>query len=120
MSSVTFDMTNNQIEVHSNHSEPWQVTLVDTGEKAMTGRRLKRVQDFIGNETFCLTYGDGVGDININELVGFHFARKTLATLTAVQIPSRFGMLKLLEDKVVNFQEKPLNDSVGSMVVFFT
>jgi glucose-1-phosphate cytidylyltransferase len=111
MSNVTFDIMNNQIEVHSNHSEPWKVTLVDTGEKTMTGGRLKRVQDFIGNETFCLTYGDGVGDINIDELVKLHFAQKTLATLTAVQIPSHFGMLELLEDKVVNFQEKPLNDS---------
>jgi glucose-1-phosphate cytidylyltransferase len=119
MSSVTFDMTNNQIEVHRNHSEPWQVTLVDTGEKTMTGGRLKRVQDFIGNETFCLTYGDGVGDININELVKFHFAQKTLATLTAVQIPSRFGMLELLEDKVVNFQEKPRNDSAWINGGFF-
>jgi glucose-1-phosphate cytidylyltransferase len=119
MSNVTFNMINNQIEVHSNHSEPWQVTLVDTGEKTMTGGRLKRIQDFIGNETFCLTYGDGVGDININELVKFHFAQKTLATLTAVQIPSRFGMLELLENKVVNFQEKPLNDSAWVNGGFF-
>jgi glucose-1-phosphate cytidylyltransferase len=110
MSNVTFDIMNNQMKVHCNQAEPWQVTLVDTGEKTMTGGRLKRVKDFIGDETFCLTYGDGVGNININKLVQFHQAQKTLATLTAVQIPSRFGMLELWEDKVINFQEKPRND----------
>lgn len=110
MSSVTFDILNNQMKVHSNHAEPWQVTLVDTGEKTMTGGRLKRVKDFIGNETFCLTYGDGVGDINIRELLQFHFEQKTQATMTAVQMPSRFGVLELLEHRVVDFQEKPLFD----------
>jgi glucose-1-phosphate cytidylyltransferase len=107
MSDITFDMINNRMNVHCNNSEPWQVTLVDTGEKTMTGGRLKRVKNFIGNETFCLTYGDGVGNININELIKSHFQEKTLATLTAVQMPSRFGALELSNNKVIRFQEKP-------------
>jgi glucose-1-phosphate cytidylyltransferase len=111
MSDMTFNMLNNQTKVHFNNSEPWQVTLVDTGEKTMTGGRLKRVEDFIGNETFCLTYGDGIGNININELIKFHHEQKTLATVTAVHVPSRFGVFELLGNKVVNFQEKPKEDN---------
>jgi glucose-1-phosphate cytidylyltransferase len=87
MSNVTFDMVGNQMEVHCNQAEPWLVTLVDTGETTMTGGRIKRVRDYVGAETCCLTYGDGVGNINIGELVRFHKEQKTLATVTAVKSP---------------------------------
>jgi glucose-1-phosphate cytidylyltransferase len=107
MSNVTFDMVGSQMEVHSNQVEPWLVTLVDTGETTMTGGRIKRVRDYVGAETCCLTYGDGVGNINIGELIRFHQEQKTLATVTAVQMPSRFGVLELAVDRVISFQEKP-------------
>ncbi len=108
---VTFDMSNNKMEVHNNSSEPWKITLVDTGEDTMTGGRLKRVKDYIGNEAFSLTYGDGVSDINVTELIKFHEQQKTQVTLTAVQQPGRFGAFTLGEEevKVTNFQEKPLS-----------
>jgi glucose-1-phosphate cytidylyltransferase len=108
---VTFDMKHNNMEVHNNFSEPWRITLVDTGEDTMTGGRLKRVKDYIGNEAFCLTYGDGVSDVNITELVKFHKSQQTQATLTAVQQPGRFGAFTLAKEevKVTNFQEKPLS-----------
>jgi glucose-1-phosphate cytidylyltransferase len=107
---VTFDMKLNKMEVHNALSEPWRVTLVETGEDTMTGGRLKKVKDFIGNETFCLTYGDGVSDLDIGKLIEFHKKQGTQATLTAVQQPGRFGAFTLgSEDvKVNNFQEKPL------------
>jgi len=107
---VTFDMKHNKMEVHNAFSEPWKVTLVDTGEDTMTGGRLKRVKQYIGNETFCLTYGDGVSDVDISALIEFHKKQGTKATLTAVQQPGRFGAFTLgAEDvKVSNFQEKPL------------
>jgi glucose-1-phosphate cytidylyltransferase len=111
MSNITFDMTNSQMEVHRNQAEPWLVTLVDTGENTMTGGRLKRVRDYIGPETFCLTYGDGVGDVNLRELLQFHAAQQTLATVTAVQMPSRFGVLEVSANRVISFQEKPQNDN---------
>src|SRR5512145_3392969 len=85
MSDVTFDMQHNKMEVHQNSAEPWKVTIVDTGEGTMTGGRIKRVKDYIGDEAFCLTYGDGVGNVDIKRLVSFHRDQKTLATLTAVQ-----------------------------------
>ncbi len=108
-SDVTFDMTINKMEVHRKNAEPWQVTLVNTGQNSMTGGRLKRVKDYIGNETFCMTYGDGVGNININELLAFHRKKKTTGTLTAVQEPGRFGTFALRgdEDMVTHFREKP-------------
>ena len=108
-SDVTFDMRSNKMEIHRNHTEPWQVTLVHTGFSAMTGGRLKRVRDYIGNETFCMTYGDGVSDVNISDLVDFHRKQKTLATLTAVKQPGRFGIFNLsAEDThIKSFQEKP-------------
>ena len=111
-SDVTFDLRKNDMKIHQNGTEPWKVTLVDTGEKTMTGGRLKRVKDFIGNETFCLTYGDGVTDVNIKELIAFHRDQKTLATLTAVQPPGRFGAFNLGRDqhKIFTFQEKPQGD----------
>jgi glucose-1-phosphate cytidylyltransferase len=109
MSDVTFDLRNNNMKVHQNGTEPWKVTLVDTGEKTMTGGRLKRIRDYIGDGTFCLTYGDGVSDVNITELVKFHREQKTLATLTATQSPGRFGAFKLERDqcKIFSFEEKP-------------
>ncbi|RMF26654.1 MAG: glucose-1-phosphate cytidylyltransferase, partial [Chloroflexi bacterium] len=85
MADITFDMRNNEMQVHRNSAEPWRVTVVDTGDDTMTGGRLKRVKDYIGNETFCFTYGDGVSDVNIARLIEFHREQKTLATLTAVQ-----------------------------------
>ncbi|MEB3179432.1 MAG: glucose-1-phosphate cytidylyltransferase [Nostocaceae cyanobacterium] len=112
MSDVTFDMRFNQMNVHCGYAEPWRVTLVDTGEKTMTGGRLKRVREHIGKEAFCFTYGDGVSDVNITELVKFHQEQKSLATLTAVQPPGRFGVINLAEEqtKISSFQEKPEGD----------
>ncbi len=110
MSDVTFDMANNKMEVHSAHTEPWKVTLVDTGDDTMTGGRLKRIRPYLDHEDFCFTYGDGVGDINIRELVAFHQSRDKLATLTATQPPGRFGSLRLNNALVEGFQEKPQGD----------
>lgn len=111
-SDVTFDLRNNGMRVHQNNVEPWTVTLIDTGEKTMTGGRIKRVKDYIGDETFCLTYGDGVSDVNIRELIDFHRQEKTLTTLTAVHPPGRFGALTLRKDqtKIAGFREKPQGD----------
>lgn len=108
-SDLTFDLRSNQIEVHRSHTEDWRVTLVHTGHNSMTGGRLKRVKDFIGNETFCMTYGDGVSDVDISQTIEFHKAQNTLATLTAVQQPGRFGVFNMSADdtKVKHFQEKP-------------
>jgi len=110
MSDVTFDMVENKMEVHQNSAEPWRVTLVDTGENTMTGGRLRRVMDYLGNDPFCFTYGDGVSNIDISQLVAFHREQKTLATVTAVQPPGRFGSLDLSQHKVMSFQEKPKGD----------
>ncbi len=112
MSNVTFDFRKQSMEVHANGTEPWRVTLVDTGEKTMTGGRLKRIRDYIGDETFCMSYGDGVGDIDINELIAFHKSQNTLATLTSVQPPGRFGAFRLDSDqnKILSFKEKPRGD----------
>lgn len=107
MSDVTFDMVNNQTVIHQNNAEPWRVTLVDTGESTMTGGRLKRVRQYLGDEDFCFTYGDGVGDVNISELIEFHRSQNRLATLTGVQPPGRFGALNLSGTRVANFEEKP-------------
>jgi len=112
MSDVTFDMHSNQMNVHKGNAEHWRVTLIDTGENSMTGGRLKRVKDYIDNETFCFTYGDGVSDVNITKLIQFHQEQKTLATLTAVQTPGRFGAISLAEKqtKITSFREKPKSD----------
>ena len=109
MSDVTFDLRKNNMEVHQNGTEPWKVSLIDTGEKTMTGGRLKRVREYIGDETFCLTYGDGLTDVNIKDLINFHHNQNTLATLTAVQSPGRFGAFRLdrNQQKISAFQEKP-------------
>lgn len=110
MSDVTFDMANNHMEVHQNNAEPWRVTLVDTGEKTMTGGRLRRVKKFLGDEDFCFTYGDGVADVNVTELIEFHRRKKTLATVTAVQPPGRYGVLDTEDHTVRGFLEKPQGD----------
>ena len=115
MSDVTFDMSNNRMEVHQRSAEPWRVTLVDTGEDTMTGGRLKRVADYVKDEeAFCLTYGDGVSDVNITELLAFHKAQNVKATLTATIPPGRCGALDLNGSKVNSFMEKPKGD--GAMI----
>ena len=115
MSDVTFDMVNNKMEVHQGNAEPWKVTLVDTGEDTMTGGRLKRVKEYIEKEeAFCLTYGDGVSNVNITDLIAFHKAQKVKATLTAALPPGRFGALDIQGSKVNSFREKPQGD--GAMI----
>ncbi|HLP92385.1 MAG TPA: glucose-1-phosphate cytidylyltransferase [Nostocaceae cyanobacterium] len=116
MSDVTFDMRFNQMNVHSGYAEPWRVTLVNTGDNTMTGGRLKRVREHIGNDTFCFTYGDGVSNVNITELIKFHQEQKTLATLTAVQPAGRFGAISLGQEqtKISSFREK--QDGEGAWV----
>jgi glucose-1-phosphate cytidylyltransferase len=112
-SDCRFDLKNNRMEVLRNGVEHWNATLVDTGENTMTGGRLKRVRSYIGNETFCFTYGDGVTDLDIGKLIAFHRNEKTLATLTAVQPPGRFGAFSLEPEqtKVGDFKEKPQGSS---------
>lgn len=111
MSDVTFDMANNQMEVHERHAEPWRVTLVDTGEDTLTGGRLKRVEKYLeGEEAFCFTYGDGVADIDIRTSIAFHQAHGKLATVTAVQPPGRYGALQFQGGCLTGFTEKPRGD----------
>jgi glucose-1-phosphate cytidylyltransferase len=111
MSDVTFDMKNNDMHVHNQRAESWKVTLIDTGASSMTGGRIKRVKKFVQDEDcFCLTYGDGVADIDISKLIAFHKQEKTLATITAVSPPGRFGALNLSRNKVLDFTEKPVGD----------
>ncbi|WP_413404214.1 MULTISPECIES: glucose-1-phosphate cytidylyltransferase [unclassified Synechococcus] len=111
MSDVTFHMKLNSMEVHHKKAEPWQVTLVDTGELTMTGGRLKRVRDYLDDSDFCFTYGDGVADVDINALIQHHNAYGRKATVTAVQPPGRYGALQLNDDyRVDGFQEKPQGD----------
>lgn len=119
MSDVTFDMASNKMEVHQQYSEPWKVTLVDTGEKTATGGRLKRVAGYLDNEPFLFTYGDGIGDVNINDLRNFAEKSNTLACLTAVQPPGRYGMLDIDGDYVSNFIEKPEGDGAWINGGFF-
>lgn len=110
MSDVTFDMKQNTMEVHKKSAEPWKVTLVDTGINTMTGGRLKRIQKYVENENFCFTYGDGLSDISIKDLIEFHKTQKTLCTVTSVQPPGRFGALNIEKNKIIHFKEKPLGD----------
>jgi len=110
MSDVTFDMAENRMEVHQRHAEPWRVTLVDTGQETLTGGRLKRVQQYVGKETFCFTYGDGVADVDISRLVAFHRAEGKSATLTAIQPPGRYGAVSIDDARVTSFAEKPAGD----------
>lgn len=119
-SDVTFDMQNNQMEVHSRNAEPWKVTLVDTGDETLTGGRLKRVKQYVQEEdSFCFTYGDGVSDVNITELIEFHKSHGKLATLTATQPPGRFGAINFDGVKVNSFQEKPQGDGAWINGGFF-
>jgi glucose-1-phosphate cytidylyltransferase len=110
MSDVTFDLQSNKMHVHQQFAEPWRITLVDTGDATQTGGRLGRVREYVGDETFCFTYGDGVGDVNIDELRRFHESHGGLATLTATQPPGRFGALAMEGSRVTSFQEKPQGD----------
>ncbi|MPQ71318.1 MULTISPECIES: glucose-1-phosphate cytidylyltransferase [unclassified Pseudomonas] len=110
MSDVTFDMSNNTMEVHQRYVEPWRVTLVNTGEDTMTGGRLKCIREHVGDEPFCFTYGDGVADVNIRELIEFHHNHGKLATVTAIQPPGRYGALDIEGSQVSSFQEKPAGD----------
>jgi glucose-1-phosphate cytidylyltransferase len=107
---VTFDLANNGVEVHQSTTEPWKVTLVDTGDETMTGGRLKRVLPYVADGTFCLTYGDGVADIDIRRLIAFHRDQGTIATVTGVQPPGRFGALEIEGARVHGFREKPEGD----------
>lgn len=106
-SDVTFDLQTNSMSVHQQYAEPWRVTLVDTGNETMTGGRLKRVEPYLENETFCFTYGDGVGNVDITAAIDFHRSQNKLATVTAAQPPGRFGLLGLEKNSVVSFHEKP-------------
>ena len=115
MSDVTFDMQDNQMHVVQKRVEPWKVTLVDTGDESMTGGRLKRVADYVRDEeSFCFTYGDGLGDIDIKCVIDFHNDHKKAATLTATYPPGRFGALDIHNNRVLNFKEKPKGD--GAMI----
>lgn len=110
-SDVTFNMINNQMEIHQHKAEPWRVTLVDTGENTLTGGRLKRVGHYLDdNEDFCFTYGDGLSDVNIEELIDKHRNSLKLATVTVVQPPGRFGSVDLIDNNVKGFVEKPKGD----------
>jgi len=114
-SDVTFDLAKNSMEVHNNSAEPWRVTLVDTGLNTMTGGRVKRIQKYVGNETFMLTYGDGVSDVNIAALEDFHKSHGKIATLTTINVGQRFGVLDIGTDNSIHaFREKSDND--GSMI----
>ena len=110
MSDVTFDIKNNKMNVHKKFGESWNVTLVDTGIDTQTGGRLKKIKEYLDDETFCFTYGDGISDIQIDQLVRFHNDNKTIATVTAVQPSARFGALNIRENKVISFKEKPPGD----------
>jgi len=110
MSDVTFDMCENKMEVHHNHCEPWRVTLVDTGLNAMTGGRLKGVANYLDDEPFCFTYGDGVADVDISALIAYHKQQGLLATMTAIQPPGRYGALDMEGGYIRRFQEKPKGD----------
>ena len=115
MSDVTFDLANNRMDVHQHKTEPWKVTLVGTGDDTMTGGRLKRVAQYVRDEeAFCLTYGDGVSNVNITELIAFHKLQKLKATLTATLPPGRFGALDFEGQKIRTFKEKPQGD--GAMI----
>jgi glucose-1-phosphate cytidylyltransferase len=119
MSDVTFDMEHNRMEVHKRNAEPWRVTIVDTGDATMTGGRLRRVREHLGDEPFCFTYGDGVGDVDISALVAYHKANKLEATVTGVQPPGRYGALLIDGNKVTAFQEKPQGDGAWINGGFF-
>jgi glucose-1-phosphate cytidylyltransferase len=110
MCDVTFDLAKNQLEVHHSHTEPWKVTLVETGESTQTGGRVKRIASYLDGEEFMLTYGDGVADIDITALLKFHRSERRLATVTGVQPPGRFGSLEMDGTRAIGFREKPIGD----------
>jgi glucose-1-phosphate cytidylyltransferase len=114
MSDITFDMRQGTVKVHRNDSEDWRVSLIDTGENTLTGGRLKRVLGHVGEDDFCLTYGDGVSDLDIGATINFHRRHGGLATVTAVYPPKRFGQLEIVEDRVRDFKEKP--DGEGGFI----
>ncbi len=118
-SDVTIDLASNKVEVHQNRVEPWRVTLVDTGEQTMTGGRLKRIRPYLDTEDFCMTYGDGLGNVDISALVDFHRSHGRLATVTATQPAGRFGALEVTGDKVISFREKPQGDDAWINGGFF-
>jgi glucose-1-phosphate cytidylyltransferase len=116
---VSFDLASGDIEVHRSATEPWRVTLIDTGEQTMTGGRLKRALDYLGDEDFCFTYGDGLANIDISALIDFHREQNCLATVTSVQPPGRFGALDVEGDRVRRFEEKPPGDHGATNGGFF-
>ncbi len=118
-SDVTFDVAENRMEVHETTTEPWRVTLVDTGAETMTGGRLRRVFDYLDEDDFCFTYGDGLADIDIGRLVAFHREQGTLATVTAVQPSGRFGSMRIEDTRVSEFTEKPAGDDAWINGGFF-
>jgi glucose-1-phosphate cytidylyltransferase len=120
-SDLTLDLAKNSIDWHNSQAEPWRITLKDTGVNTMTGGRIKAIREFIGNETFMLTYGDGLSDVNIKHLVDHHYASKTLATVTAVQPSGRFGALNFHQNSnlIKNFEEKPKGDGAWVNGGFF-
>lgn len=119
-SDVTFDFVNNETKLHQTTAKPWKVTLVNTGEHTMTGGRLKRIKEYVKNEeAFCMTYGDGVSDVDIKALIKFHKEHKKLATLTAVNMPARFGALEIKNNMVLDFREKSSGDSGNINAGFF-
>lgn len=111
MSDITIDLQKNNVEVHQKFTEPWKITLVDTGLKTQTGGRLKRIKNYLDDETFCFTYGDGLCNVDIKKSIEFHKINGGVGTVTAVQPPGRFGALKLDNTNVLKFQEKPKGDS---------
>ena len=118
-SDVTINLANNEIQIHNNSTEPWKVTLIDTGLNTMTGGRIKKVQKYVGDETFMLTYGDGVSDVDINQLLRFHKSHGKTITMTAVQPDGRFGALNIENDKITKFLEKPKGDGTWINGGFF-
>ena len=109
-SDVTIDLKNNKMDVHHKFAEPWTITLVDTGVETMTGGRLKKVKEYVEQDTFCFTYGDGLSNIDIKKLIEFHKTKSKISTVTAVQPPGRFGMLEIKNDEIQKFVEKPAGD----------
>ena len=118
-SDVTFDLAENRMEVRHRHCEPWRVTLVDTGEHTQTGGRLRRVREYVGDDAFCFTYGDGLSDVDVSSLIRFHREQRRLATVTAVQPPGRFGALDIAGARIMRFEEKPQGDGAWVNGGFF-
>ena len=118
-SDVTIDIANNEIQVHQKRAEPWKITMIDTGLETMTGGRLLRIKEYVNNKSFCMTYGDGVSNIDIGSLIKFHINNKKIATVTAVQSPGRFGAINFNNNKIVGFEEKPKGDGAWINGGFF-